>query len=186
MTPIFIPVIVLVLVVALIARLHIVPELGTIRLNKLTAQRVQTFLSKKCQSLAPATVRSLRVLLVSALTKSYEFDLIAKNVAKFSSVPHLPKSKVDPFTADEAKHFLAAVKGEPLEALFVLATTAGCRKGELLGLTWDNVDLVKGELQIRQALQHVRREAAARSDKVRVRSKLQAHRARYQCIRETS
>ena len=46
-------------------RLDIVPELGKIRLDTLTPQRVQTFLRQKGQDgLAPAMVRSLRVLLV--------------------------------------------------------------------------------------------------------------------------
>ena len=137
-------------------RLHIVPELGKIRLDRLTTQRLQSFLNMKLQSgLAPAMVRSLRVVLVSAMTKAHELDLIPKNCAVFTVAPHLPKQKVDPFTIDETRRFLKAAEGEALEGLFVVAATAGLRRGELLGLTWDNLDLNKGQLQVRQALQRV-------------------------------
>jgi integrase len=137
-------------------RLHINPELGRIRLDKLTTQQVQSFLTMKLQSgLAPAMVRSLRVVLVSALTKAHALDLVPKNVAAFSAAPHLPKTKVDPFDVAETQCFLEAMKGEPLEALFVVAVTAGLRRGELLGIQWGNVDLDKGLIQVRQSLQRV-------------------------------
>jgi integrase len=137
-------------------RIHINPELGRVRLEKLTTQRIQSFLNMKLQSgLAPAMVRSLRVVLVSALTKAHELDLIPKNVAAFSAAPHLPKARVDPLDVGETRRFLEAVRSERLEALFVLAATVGLRRGELLGLSWANVDLDKKQLQVRQALQRV-------------------------------
>ena len=139
-------------------RLHINPELGGVQLEKLTTQRIQSFLTMKLESgLAPAMVRSLRVILVSALTKAHELDLVPKNVAAFSAAPHVPKTKVDPLSVDETRTFLGAVGGEPLEALFVVAVTAGLRRGELLGLSWANIDLDKKQIQVRQALQRVER-----------------------------
>ena len=137
-------------------RLHINPELGRVRLEKLTTQRVQSFLNMKLQSgLAPAMVRSLRVVLVSAMTKAHELDLVPKNVAAFSALPHVSKARVDPLGVDETRTFLKAVEGEPLGALFAVAVTAGLRRGELLGLQWANVDFDKGQIQVRQALQRV-------------------------------
>ena len=53
----------------------------------------------------------------------------------------------------EARAFLAAAKQNRLEALFVLAITTAARQGELLGLTWDRVDLDKSTIDVRQALQ---------------------------------
>src|SRR5215217_1398975 len=45
-----------------------------------------------------------------------------------------------------------AVKGDRLEALYVLAVTTGLRQGELLGLKWDDIDLQVGTLQVRRTL----------------------------------
>ena len=45
-----------------------------------------------------------------------------------------------------------AVKGDRLEALYILAVTTGLRQGELLGLKWDDIDLEVGTLQVRRTL----------------------------------
>ena len=45
-----------------------------------------------------------------------------------------------------------AVKGDPLEALYVLAITTGMRQGELLALTWENLDLAQGKLFVQYTL----------------------------------
>ena len=44
------------------------------------------------------------------------------------------------------------VKGDRLEALYVLAITTGMRQGELLGLKWEDVDFEAGTLQVRRTL----------------------------------
>ena len=53
-------------------------------------------------------------------------------------------------TPTEARTLLEAAKGERFEALYVLAITAGLRRGELLGLRWTDVDLERGYVQVRQ------------------------------------
>jgi integrase len=48
---------------------------------------------------------------------------------------------------------LNSIQGERLEAFFVLALTTGLRRGELLALRWEDVDLGSRQLRVRQALQ---------------------------------
>jgi integrase len=57
------------------------------------------------------------------------------------------------FTESQARTFLEAARGHPYEALFYLALTTGLRKGELLGLLWEDVDWEKGTLRIERQLQ---------------------------------
>src|SRR5215204_6108085 len=52
----------------------------------------------------------------------------------------------------QARVLFDAVKGDRLEALYVLAVTTGLRQGELLGLKWDDIDLQVGTLQVRRTL----------------------------------
>jgi integrase len=61
---------------------------------------------------------------------------------------------MSPLSEDEARAFLetAKVSGDPFEALYVLAITTGLRRGELLGLRWDDVDLERGTLRVGRAL----------------------------------
>jgi integrase len=56
---------------------------------------------------------------------------------------------------DEARTFLATVKGDRLEALYSVALSLGLRQGEALGLLWENVDLDTGILKVRTALQRI-------------------------------
>jgi integrase len=59
-----------------------------------------------------------------------------------------------PLSEAEARTFLKAAKesGDRFEALYVLAITTGLRRGELLGLSWDDADLEQGTLRVGRAL----------------------------------
>ena len=48
--------------------------------------------------------------------------------------------------------FLEAIRGERMEALYVLAVTTGLRRGELIGLKWEDLDLEKGTLRVSRSL----------------------------------
>ena len=61
------------------------------------------------------------------------------------------------FNAEQARTFLAAVRGDPFEALYVLAITCAMRLGELLALQWSDVDLEAGHLQVRTSVRKHRR-----------------------------
>ena len=75
-----------------------------------------------------------------------------RNVADAATAPRPTKKEKRPFTPDQARALLEAASGDRFEALYVLAITAGLRRGELLGLRWQDVDLERGSLQVRQQL----------------------------------
>jgi integrase len=62
---------------------------------------------------------------------------------------------MQPMTLEQAKSFLTACKGHRLEALFTVALSLGLRKGEALGLRWEDVDWQGQQLRIRKSLQRV-------------------------------
>jgi integrase len=57
-----------------------------------------------------------------------------------------------PLEIEQARTFLEAAKGHPLEGLFILALATGLRRGELLGLQWQDVDVEKKVLYVRRAI----------------------------------
>ncbi len=61
--------------------------------------------------------------------------------------------RFEPLTADEARQLLTAAQGHRLHALFELALHTGLRKGELLGLRWEDLDLAGGTASIRRTMQ---------------------------------
>ena len=56
---------------------------------------------------------------------------------------------------DEVKAFLAGIKGHRFESLFTVALAMGLRQGELLGLRWEDVDIVESTVHVRHAIQRV-------------------------------
>jgi integrase len=78
---------------------------------------------------------------------------------------------VDIWTAGQLRTFLASVRGHELRNLFVVAACTGLRRGELLGLAWDDVDLPNASLRVRQSLSVIHGEARLKPPKTgRVRT----------------
>ncbi|CAN5894213.1 site-specific integrase [soil metagenome] len=135
-----------------IVRVHINPALGRVGLKNLTPPHVRGLIAEKLESgLAPATVRKIHSTLHKALAGAVSDGLIPRNAADVKAPRPTPK-EMRPFSEEEARLFLEATRGDPLEALFVLALTTGLRRGELLGLKWADVDLDRGTLRVGRAL----------------------------------
>ncbi len=137
-------------------RNHIVPALGRIRLTKLTAQDVQELLNDKLrEGYAPRTVQYMHAVLRRALVQAFKWGLVVQNVATLVDRPQVRRPEVKPFDPEQARALLVAVKGDRLEALYSVALAVGLRRGEALGLHWDDVDLDAGTLRVRCTLQRV-------------------------------
>ncbi|MYX42566.1 tyrosine-type recombinase/integrase [Streptomyces sp. SID89] len=81
---------------------------------------------------------------------------LPRNVARNVKSPAPRPRRFKPFTASEARQFLHAASSDRLHALYELALRTGLRKGELLGLHWDDLDLNTGTAAIHRSLQHTR------------------------------
>ncbi len=137
-------------------RNHISPAIGHIKLAKLTPQHVQALQNDKLgEGLAPATVRYMRAVLRRALNQALKWDLVARNAAALVDAPRVVQKEIEPFTLEQARTFLDAIRGDRLEALYSVALAVGLRKGEVLGLKWSDVDLDKRTLTVRASLQRI-------------------------------
>lgn len=130
--------------------------LGRIPLERLTPQHVQALFNQKLrEGLKPKTVRYLRGTLRTALNDAVRWGLISRNAAALVEGPRVERFKILPFTPDEARRLLHAIKGDRLEALYSVALTMGLRQGEALGLSWADVDLDMGYVRIARQLQRI-------------------------------
>jgi integrase len=137
-----------------IVRLHIKPSLGRVGLKKLTPTHVRGLYSEKLDSgLASATVRRIHSTLHKALSQAVSDGIVPRNAAHVKA-PRPAPEEIRPLSEDEARAILDAARqsGERFEALYVLAITTGLRRGELLGLRWDDTDLELGTLRVGRAL----------------------------------
>jgi integrase len=134
-------------------RLHLTPTLGHIALQKLSPQQVQHLLTQKlAEGLSPTTVINLLHLLHKALDDAVRWGLVGRNVRNLVSAPRKIRYEIQPLTPEQVRILLAAVKGHRLEALFILALATGMRKGELLGLKWQDLNEAESTLQVRRIL----------------------------------
>jgi integrase len=132
--------------------------IGRVKLSGLTPQRIQTFPNElSMQGLSPRSVHHCRAVLRAALAQAENWNLIARNPAAGKRVvsPRADKHEVPALSISEAHAIIDAFAGHPLEGLVHTALGTGWRQGELLGLRWEDVDLVGGTLAVRMQLQRV-------------------------------
>lgn len=133
---------------------HILPALGRTRLSKLTAQQVQIFYTEKLSTgLSASTVLNLHTVLHSALKEAVQLGLVQRNVTDMVQKPRRRRTKTVTLTESQVQTFLSTIRGDRFEALYVLALSTGMREGELLGLSWGDIDLARATLEITVSLQ---------------------------------
>src|SRR3989440_8023743 len=139
-----------------IVRLHLVPGIGYHQLQKLLPQHLQSFYAKKLEEgLSATTVISFHNVLHKALETAVRWNLIARNPCDLVSPPRRKRFEIRPLSLPQIQQFLAAARGHRQEALFILALATGMRRGELLALKWQGLDLEQGALQVRRILTRI-------------------------------
>ncbi len=137
-------------------RLHLKPTLGRLHLDRLEPAHVQRLSNERLKSgLSPKSVRYLMGTLRTALNHAVRWGYIARNPALAVDGPRVEPYEARPFSVDESRTFLGAIKGDRLQALYSVALTMGLRQGEALGLRWQDVDLQLGTLQVTKQLQRM-------------------------------
>jgi integrase len=132
-------------------RRHLIPCLGRIQLDKLTADHVQDMLNRKGAELSPRSVSHLRAILRTALNRALKTGLVVRNVAALAEPPKVTHEEMHFLTAEQARH-LIDLADEDHQALYRVALNMGLRRGELLGLRWSDVKFDRNELTVNYAL----------------------------------
>jgi integrase len=146
-------------------RVHIKPVLGKIPLSKLQTHMIQEFYTKKLKDgrkdgkggLSERAVRHLHVMISLSLDQAVKEGLIAVNVAKATKPPKVKKKKMQILTEAELVKFIESVKDDKFSPAYILLATSGLRRGELLGLCWDCVDLENGKISVERQLLTLKR-----------------------------
>ncbi len=137
-----------------LVRLHIVPAVGAIPLEKLGPQDVQALINRKVvEGLAPKTVLYMRGVMRTALNRAVRWGLVTRNAAALTDPPRYTPKEVRYLELDEIRLLLDVIRGDRLEALFIAAIALGMRQGELLGSRWSDVDLEAARWHVRRQLQ---------------------------------
>lgn len=131
---------------------HINARIGQLRLNELTTQRLQNFLS----SLTPGTAKTARAVLGNALGHAVRMGAITHNPMRDTKLPKRVKKDINALTDEQMDAYRANIekwiksakkgysRGEGVLEVIDLLRGSGLRIGEALALRWEDVDLDKG------------------------------------------
>lgn len=130
---------------------HIVcPTLGRIAVSRLGSDDIERAQLVWQRAGVKTSMRRKAIeVLRSALRHAVALGLCELNAASRSRVP--PKGVRLPawLEADDARRLLRSARGHSLEAGYALAVGLGLRRGEILGLTWSDVDLRRHVIHVR-------------------------------------
>lgn len=141
---------------------YLVPRIGTIRLDKLTPSHIQRLYGDLLVDgrigrhgdggLSPKSVRNIAGTLHKALKDAVRLGYLPKNPADDVDLPRWERPEMDTYDEAQVATFLreATKDGDPLAALWFVMFGTGIRRGEMLGLRWQDVDLVDGTISIVQ------------------------------------
>ena len=148
-------------------RLHIVPEIGNIPLNKLTQNDLQQFYARLKKNgrkslterfgegLSDRMVRMCHATCRTALEKAVQDGLIRTNPAIGCKLPPKRAREMQVLDRDELQRFLIQAQAEGYYELFLLDLATGLRRGELMALQWDDLDFETGVLNVNKQVYQV-------------------------------
>ncbi|MBW5448641.1 tyrosine-type recombinase/integrase [Cohnella sp. CFH 77786] len=146
-------------------RNHILPILGGYKLSKLRRLHLQKFINDKLESgrldgkgggLSAKTVKHLCQIINSALKEAAEQKFISDYVTLKVAYPKQKRKRIKVLMKEQVEAFLCFIRNHPrfqkYYAPILLEIYTGVRRGELLGLRWDNVSFSSGMIKLEQQL----------------------------------
>lgn len=140
---------------------HIIPVLGHLRLAQLQTAHIQRLYNDKLAGgrldgkeggLSPKSVRYIHTVVHSSLEQARKEGMITINPSAAVRLPKLQRKEIKYLNTEEATTFLSVARDSKHFAAFFLALNTGMRRGEVLGLRWQDVDFTTKQLAVNQGL----------------------------------
>ncbi len=141
-------------------RKHLLPAIGDISLEDLTAKHLDDLYSQLLENSAPATVRQTHAIIRKSLDQARRWGWLDRNVAELATAPKVGRSEIAVPSVGELRTLIEEAKkiNPQLSSLIALAAVTGARRGELLGLRLADINLEQGYVVIRGSLSYSGRE----------------------------
>jgi integrase len=133
---------------------RIIGELGHVQLAKLTALDLDRAYRKwRKGGLAASTVRAHHMIISAALTQAYKWAMLSRSVAHLATLPTVEQREPTLPTLEQIAELVRLTRENDsvMSAAIMLAALTGCRRGELCGLKWSDLDRDRMFLNVRRA-----------------------------------
>ena len=146
---------------------HLIPAYGKMHMDEFGIRHVQEyiqFITNKeredfhglGQPIAATTVKRYATVFRSVLSLAYKMEYMDIDISNSRRLvfPKEQKKEVEVYNQSEVKQILSALLEEPIyiRAIIEVAFFTGCRRGEIVGLKWDDIDFENHRLYVRRSI----------------------------------
>jgi integrase len=147
---------------------YVLPHIGTTKLQDLSALTLERVFNrvkdaggwnrkkKEARPLSAKTIHHISSLVHVALDTAIRWKLLKSNPVDGVVLPKVVKREAQVLEAEQIRKFLDAARAAGVYEFVLLAVGTGCRRGELLALTWADVDFVGRVLRLSKSLEQTR------------------------------
>lgn len=153
---------------------HIFPEFGGKELSEITAGELQLFVNKKLsggnlvtgKGLSSNSVNVIITVIKQLFSKAYDLELVEKDPAYKIKRVRITERKAEAFCLSDQRRIEEYIKAarDDRYAGILLAMYTGMRIGEILALTWDDIDFVRRIVRVRKTRYRIKTESGAYED----------------------
>ena len=155
-----------------IIRNYIIPKIGNTKISSITTRFIERYYQSllkteavsngarrsKSKYLTPHTVKEIHEILRCCFNQAVKLEIMAKNPAANAMVPKVEHARREIWTAETLFRALDLCDDPRLALALNLSFCCSLRMGEMLGLTWDCIDIAKENIQAGTASVYVNKE----------------------------
>ena len=135
---------------------RMLPEIGKHKIQELKARHIQSMYKNLEKKYSTRTVRLSHEVLAKALRDGVKLGAVMRNpIDRLLEIPKTTTSNGKAFSKEQLEEVLFSIDDE-WSPLFIFSAFTGLRRGELLGLTWECVDLNKGTVSVKKSRIHLK------------------------------
>ncbi len=151
-------------------------SIGSTKLRDIDQQQLNEFYfsllkpgtnEKTGEPLSPKTVREYHNIISRVLNAAWRWGIVNENISKRAEPPTVHRKQIECMSEEEARYVLQLLEEEPIQyrVMITVLLLCGCRRGELCGLEWKDVDFEKSTIHIRRTSQYVNHQIITKEPK---------------------
>jgi integrase len=138
---------------------HIIPFFGDVDINMIDQFLVHEFYTlKQKEGYSSAYINRMHEIMRLLLRIAYKWEVLQKDIASLLEPPRIQKKEMSVWTIEQVNEFLKFTKHSRYHPIYFLAAYTGMRKGEILGLTWDDVNFEEKTVYVNKTLYKAKEE----------------------------